>query len=244
MKALKIRMRPDLSIALHQGAQRYWLVHDPVTLNFFRLRDEECSILRMLDGRSTLEEIRERFERQFAPLRLAAPQLQNFLFRLHEFGLIVGDATGQGAVLAKRSHATRQSGLATTLANPLAIRLPGLAAKPLVDSLYPYCRWIFSLPAVFIWISLVASALGLVVLEFGSFRDRLPDFGTFFNLQTTTWFAVALIVIKALHELGHALMCRHFRAACREFGLLLLMFMPTLYCDVSDAWRLPSSSGR
>jgi putative peptide zinc metalloprotease protein len=35
-------------------------------------------------------------------------------------------------------------------------------------------------------------------------------------------------------------MCRHFGGSCREFGLMLLLFMPTFYCDVSDAWRLPS----
>ena len=55
MNPLKVRMRPDLVLASHGGqSQRYWVVHDPVTLKFFRLRDEECSILRMLDGHSTL----------------------------------------------------------------------------------------------------------------------------------------------------------------------------------------------
>src|SRR3954466_11095547 len=112
MSALKVRMRKDLELAAHGGpVGGYWVVHDPVTLKFFRLRDEECSILKMLDGRSTLEEIRQRFERQFAPLRLGAQQLHAFIFRLHEFGLVVADAAGQGDVLARRSQAARKSGL-------------------------------------------------------------------------------------------------------------------------------------
>ncbi|HEX6960957.1 MAG TPA: HlyD family efflux transporter periplasmic adaptor subunit, partial [Lacipirellula sp.] len=43
-----------------------------------------------------------------------------------------------------------------------------------------------------------------------------------------------------LHELGHAIACRHFGARPQEMGVLLLAGAPTLYCDVSDAWRLPS----
>src|SRR5262249_19276082 len=112
--------------------------------------------------------------------------------------------------------------------------------RPIVETLYPFCRWIFAPLTVAFWCLLIASAAGLILLEFGSFRERLPDFSTFFNFRTATWFAFALIVTKALHELGHALTCRHFGGACREFGVLLLLFMLTLFCDVSDAWRLPS----
>jgi putative peptide zinc metalloprotease protein len=43
-----------------------------------------------------------------------------------------------------------------------------------------------------------------------------------------------------LHELGHALACKHFGGEVRELGFMLLVFAPCLYCDVSDAWRLPS----
>lgn len=241
MNPLKVRMRPELVLAAHgDAANRYWVVHDPVSLKFFRLRDEECSILRMLDGRATLEDVRRQFERQFAPLRLGVQQLHNFIFRLHGFGLVVADVAGQGDVLAKRSRAARSNDLFSALGNPLAVRLPGLPARPIVETLYPLCRWMFAPLAVLFWCLLVASAAGLVILEFGSFRERLPDFWTFFNLRTATWFAVALIITKALHELGHALMCRRYGAQCREFGVLLLLFMPTLFCDVSDAWRLPS----
>jgi putative peptide zinc metalloprotease protein len=241
MSNLKLRMRPELVLASHGSpGNHHWVVHDPVSLKFFRLRDEECSILRMLDGRATLDDIRQQFERQFAPLRLGVQQLHSFIFRLHEFGLVVADVAGQGDVLAKRSRAVRSNDLFAALGNPLAIRLPGLAARPIVEALYPACRWMFSPLAAVFWCLLVASAAGLVILEFGSFRERLPDFWTFFNVRTATWFAVALIVTKALHELGHALMCRRFGANCREFGVLLLLFMPTLFCDVSDAWRLPS----
>src|SRR5690349_22776043 len=53
------------------------------------------------------------------------------------------------------------------------------------------------------------------------------------------WLA-AVAAVKVCHEFGHALACGHFGARPREMGVLLLAGMPTLFCDVSDAWRLPS----
>ena len=43
--------------------------------------------------------------------------------------------------------------------------------------------------------------------------------------------------MKVLHELGHALACKHFGGEVHELGLMLLVFAPCLYCDVSDSWR-------
>ena len=51
---------------------------------------------------------------------------------------------------------------------------------------------------------------------------------------------LALAGIKVLHELGHALACRRFGGECHEIGVMLLVFTPCLYCNVSDSWMLPS----
>jgi putative peptide zinc metalloprotease protein len=38
--------------------------------------------------------------------------------------------------------------------------------------------------------------------------------------------------------LAHALTCVHVGGECHEIGLLLLVFTPCLYCDVSDVWTI------
>ena len=45
---------------------------------------------------------------------------------------------------------------------------------------------------------------------------------------------------KVFHELGHALICKHFGGECHQIGPMLLVFTPALYCDTSDSWMLPS----
>lgn len=245
MKRLKVRMRPDLVLERHSaGSGRYWVVKDPLTLNYFRLRDEECLVLRLLDGQTTFDHIRQEFERAFAPLRLGAQQLQAFILRLHELGLTMADAPGQGDVLRARSLLRQRRLLWGTIANPLAVRLPGMPARPLLNCLYPKLRCVFHPLALALAAALVISAGGLILIEFGAVQDRLLDFQSLFSAQGAMWLLVVLIGVKIIHELAHALTCRHFGGQCHELGVLLLLFSPTLYCDVSDAWRIESRRRR
>ena len=62
----------------------------------------------------------------------------------------------------------------------------------------------------------------------------------FADWRNLVWLFAAIGVVKVLHELGHALACKHFGGEVPEMGVLLLVFVPCLYCDVTDAWRLPS----
>lgn len=236
-----LRRRPDLVVAEHgRGLQRYWLVQDPVTQRYFRLRDEEWSLLSRLDGRATLADLQEHFERTFAPLRIDGVQIRQFLHRLHSLGLVVADAPGQGDILLGRRVEQRRREWWQRFGNLLAIRLPGVPARVFVDRLYGHVRGLFGRGVLAVAAAFVVTMLGATALEWGAVRERLPDFQAFFGRETWVGLAVALVGLKVLHELGHALTCRHFGGDCREMGVMLLLFAPCLYCDVSDAWRLPS----
>ena len=53
-RPLAVRMRADLEFVRQTWQGRdYWIVKDPLTLRFFRFEEEECFILRLLDGTSS-----------------------------------------------------------------------------------------------------------------------------------------------------------------------------------------------
>jgi putative peptide zinc metalloprotease protein len=240
-RKLPLRMRRDLSVhPLRFAGRWYWGIKDPVSLRYFQLRDEEYAILRMLDGGTSLDEIKEQFEEQFAPLRVEVQQLQAFLGTLHRQGLIVADGTGQGARLLERRREERRRQLGAALSNVLAIRFRGIDPEPLLLWLYPKCRWLFSVWAVAASLLLALAALTLLAVQFETMQAKLPQFHAFFNAQNAVWIVAALAVTKVLHELGHGLACRHFGGECHELGVMLLVFTPCLYCNVSDAWMLPN----
>ncbi len=234
-------MRADLAVQRQQWQGRqYWTVKDPLSLRYYRFEEEEFAILSMLDGRASSEQIRERFEAQFAPQRLSAAQLQNLLSMLHRSHLLVGDAPGQGEQLLARDRQRRRRQWLQVAGNFLAIRFRGVDPDRWLTWLERRSGWLFSAPAAIAALLLMSAAVLLLAAEFETFRARLPSFQAFFAVQNWLWLAAVLGVTKILHEFGHGLACKRFGGECHELGLMLLVFTPCLYCNVSDAWMIGS----
>jgi putative peptide zinc metalloprotease protein len=240
-RPLALRMRPDLAVQRQtwQGRE-YWLVKDPLTLKYFRFEDEEFALLEMLDGRASIEEICERFEERFAPQRIRPSELQLLLANFHRSNLVVADAAGQGDQLLARQHEQQRKAILSTLGNFLAIRFKGIDPDRFLTWLNGRYGWIFSIPAAVCSAGLILSAVALLAAEFDVLRSRLPEFQAFFAAQNWLLLALALAVTKVLHEIGHGLACKRFGGECHEMGLMLLVGTPCLYCNVTDAWMIPS----
>ena len=242
-RALPIRMRPDLEAARqrYQG-QSYWVVKDPVALQYARLNEEEYAILQMLDGESSLDEIAERFEREFPPQTITTEELQQFIGMLHNSGLVIASAPGQGAQLKRRRDERKRKELVGKLSNVLMIRFKGIDPERLLNFLYglPPVRWFFSTPALVLCLLLCAAAGTLIAVEFDVFRSKLPSFQAFFAAENWLLLAAVLGCTKVLHEFGHGLSCKHFGGECHEMGVMILVLTPCLYCNVSDSWMLPN----
>lgn len=240
-RPLPLRRRADLECReQHIGGTRYWHVKDPVSLRYFQLRPEEHAVLMMLDGDVSLREIRRRFEQRFAPQRLSLTQLQSFLAMLHSSGLIVSDSAGQAEFLRQRQRSSQRQQLLGRCMNLLAIRFRGYDPHRLLNWLQPQTRFLFSPWCVTLCVSLMIGALLLAGLQFDVLVSRLPRFHEFFSVGNLIWLTLIFAVTKVLHELGHAVSCRHFGGECHEMGVMLLALTPVLYCNVSDAWMLPN----
>jgi putative peptide zinc metalloprotease protein len=234
-------MRPDLVTERQtwQGGT-YWLVKDPLTLKYYRFEEEEFAILQMLDGAASSDDIRQRFERQFAPQRITAAELQQLAANLHRSHLVIADAAGQGEHLLARQQAGRRKSFWATLGNPLAIRLRGIDPDRFLNWMSGWCGWFFSPPAAAGAAVLILAALALLAAEFDEFRAKLPAFEAFFAAQNWMLLAFTMAATKVLHEFGHGLACKRFGGECHEMGVMLLVGTPCLYCNVTDAWMIPS----
>ncbi|HEY2892956.1 MAG TPA: hemolysin D [Pirellulales bacterium] len=240
-RALPMRMRPDLSATQqrYQG-QMYWVVKEPVGLHYFRFQEEEYAILKMLDGQTSLDEIKDEFERLFPPQKITVEELGNFVGTLHRNGLVIAHVAGQGEQLRKRRSERRRKELLGAAANILAIRFKGIDPDRLLNWLYPKVKWFYSLPARIMCTILALSALLLVLVQFDQFHDKLPTFHQFFEAKNWIYLGITLGITKVIHEFGHGLTCKHFGGECHEMGVMFLVLTPCLYCNVSDSWMLPN----
>jgi len=240
-RRLSVRMRPDLLAERHRYQGRvYWVIKEPVSLTYFRFQEEEYAILKMLDGRTSLDELKDRFEAEFPPQKIGVEELQQFIVTLHQRGLVLTDAPGQGRQLRKRRSERNWQEFLGKATNILSLRFRGIDPERLLNWLYARLSWIYSTPAVVCSCLLVLSALTLVMVQFAEFQSKLPSFHQFFSLHNAIWIGVTLGVTKVIHEFGHGLTCKHYGGECHEMGVMLLVMTPCLYCNVSDSWMLPN----
>jgi putative peptide zinc metalloprotease protein len=240
-RRLLVRRRPDVIVQQLQAAQQpFWVLKDPVSLRYARLNEAEFFIWERLDGAVSLEDIRRDFGQRFAPQQLAYPQLNAFLGDLHRKNLVLADAADQGTELQRRDRQTRRREWLQMLGSVLAVRFRGIDPEPLLRWLEPLARPLLSRWALAASAVLILVAVAIVGTEFAVLQARLPSFRAFFSAANVVALAVVLAAIKLVHELGHALVCKRLGGQCHELGFMLLVFVPCLYVDVSDAWMLPN----
>lgn len=240
-RPLAVRKRPDLRSSRHQyQGTGYWVVKEPVGLQYFRFHEEEYFILQMLDGHISLDQIKEGFEARFAPQKITFGDLQQFIGMLHRSGLVISNSPGQGRSLEKRGRTKKRKEMLGKLANVFALRFRGFDPERLLTRMLPWFGWMFTVPALIFFLCFMGAAGLLIATQFETFYEKLPTFQQFFAADRWLYLAVTMALVKVLHEFGHGLSCKKFGGECHELGFMLLVFTPCLYCNVSDSWMLPN----
>lgn len=239
-RPLALKMRPDLVVSVETfGGRSYSVIKDPLALRYFRLKAEEFAMLEMLNGQRSLDEVRVALEAKFAPQTFAVEDISQFVARMHEAGLVVSELPGQAAPLIARRRKAKRRAWLQMLMSPMAIRVRGIDPTRAFDLVYPCVRWCFTKTAAVAAALLVVAALSLFAVYHAEVLRRLPSWKEFFTPTNMLLLLALMAGIKIIHEFGHGLACRHFGGEVHELGLMFLVFAPCLYCNVSDAWRLP-----
>ncbi|MBL8799723.1 MAG: hypothetical protein JNM56_37925 [Planctomycetia bacterium] len=240
-KQVRLRLRPDLDVAAHKYEGRtYYIVKDPVSLRYYRFKEQEHFLLRLMDGTHTLDDAQKKFEQHYRPDRLTLEDLEGFAQQLLTVGLAHNESPQSGKQLYERRGKRLRREWLGTFTNVLYIKIPVFDPDRLLTAMLPWTRWIFTPWNTIFSVSLMLAALLLVLTHFDQFRDKLPTYQQFFSFQTVAYMWVALGVVKVIHEFGHGLSCKYFGGEVHEMGMLFLCFSPCLYCNVTDSWTMPN----
>jgi putative peptide zinc metalloprotease protein len=114
----------------------------------------------------------------------------------------------------------------------ISAKLVGRAAPPL--------SLLFA-PAVALAALLLCSGLLALwfagLLQAGSVSAALADFDM--TLADSSLFYLLILCSFIMHELGHAAASHRFGSRPAEIGIGLYLVFPVLFCNVTQAWRLP-----
>lgn len=236
-----LRFRRDLiTRRLEMGRNMVWVLKDPTSRDIQHVNEEDHAILSLIDGRRSVQEIYHACSRQFANRFLSPEALVRFLAEAKRRRLVVDT----GVCEAAESPATSRPHDALSSAGRrwrqlVAIRFPGIQPDRFLDALDPVIRSFLSPITIAIYLLLLASAATIAIIHLDEIHNLATVAVANRGAHTVVQLAVVISLVKIIHELAHAITCKAFGVDCRELGIMLLLGIPCLYCDVSDAWLLP-----
>lgn len=240
-KQVRLRLRVDVDIKPQKYEGRtHYVVKDPVSLRYYRFNEQEHFVVRLFDGKHTMEEIQKAFETQFRPQRLTHEDLEAFARQLLNAGLVQHESSRAAEELLESRKKQRRIQRIATLTNILYIKIPVIDPDRILTWMHRYLFWIFTRWFFGLSLALMLAAVSLVATHFNTFYEKLPYYHEFFAFQTVLYMWISLGIVKIIHEFGHGLSCKAFGGECHEMGFLLMCFSPAMYCNVSDSWTLPN----
>jgi putative peptide zinc metalloprotease protein len=238
-KQVRLKIRADLGITEQRyEGKRSYVVKDPVSLRYYRFSDQEYFVVKLFDGRHTMEEIQKEFEKEYRPQRLTHEDLEAFARQLLTAGLVQHESSRAAEELLESRKKQRRLQRIATWTNILYIKIPVFDPDKILDYLYSRLFWIFTWGFFGLSIALMISAVVLVTTHYQTFYDKLPYYHEFFAFQTVLYMWISLGIVKVIHEFGHGLSCKAYGGECHEMGILLMCFSPALFCNVSDSWTM------
>ncbi|MFO8088372.1 MAG: HlyD family efflux transporter periplasmic adaptor subunit [Desulfatiglandaceae bacterium] len=216
-----------------------WVLHDPLSDRFFRLSWVEVELLSLMDRGTTTAIAREAAARTGQVV--SNQDVEDFLRFLDHHNLVqaVGDAArkklGERAALLEKGRFKRFT------RQYLFIRLPLFRPDRFLERTLSLVSWAFHPFTRRLVILSGLLGLFLAIRQADRFIATALDF---LSLEGLLWYAIAIIIVKIMHELAHAYSAK--RAGCHvsSIGLAILVFWPVMFTDVTHAWKLQARGER
>ncbi len=229
-------LRQDLNI--HQAesdddGSPAWVLHDPMADNYFRLNWIQVQMMGFIEVGDPAK-IADKISKHTC-IPVSTEDVQEFLEFLGRHHLLRPQGDKSIQELIKQVQEKKSGQLKKALRQYLFIRIPLWRPEKFLSYALPWFNWAFH---PFIHLLVVLSGIigfFLVLRQVDLFVNTALDFLT---LEGLLIYALVISFVKVLHELGHAFAAYRNGCRVRRIGIIILVFFPVLYTDVSDAWKL------
>ena len=230
---LRPRLRASVRVQRHRHREQIWFqLADSGTGRRHRVNEAAYRFVGHLDGARTTGSVWDALVAEFGDTALTQDDAIRVLGQLNSAGLLQCELTPDIERLFRqyRRQVRRRRWMEL---NPLAVRVRVFNPSRLLAAFDPWLMRLFSPLTLLAWLAVVVPALLLAA-------HNWPELAAFAATHTDTprylliaWFAYPLI--KAVHELGHALAVRRWGGEVQDVGFTLFVLVPAPYVDASAA---------
>lgn len=233
------QLRPRIKAQAQTRRQDYrgqvwYVVFDPVTGKSHRISTTAYQFLGLLDGRTTVDDAWNRAAELLGDDLPTQDEIINLLATLHRADVLLTDRAPDLEEMHERYTSQRRSERLKRFINPLFIRFKLFDPEPLLRVLEPLAPLLFSRLALVVWLVVVTAGLVTLGTHWEPFTEGLID--RVLSVDNLLVMLLVFPVIKAFHEMGHALAVKRWGGEVHDIGIMLLVFMPVPYVDASGSW--------
>jgi putative peptide zinc metalloprotease protein len=223
------------------------VIQDPSSNQFFRLNEAAYRFVALLDGRRNVAGVWRICQDQLgdsAPTQGEAIQL---LGQLYTSNLLHAELPPDAEGLFKRHQKRVHREVQGYLMNLMFIRVPLLDPDNFLNAWVSAVNWLFTWFGFALWLGLIGTGLYFAIDKWQDLYNRADSVLDADNLP---FLYLSFVLIKVVHEFGHAFMCKVFGrrtgtgGEVHVMGVMFLVFTPMPYVDASSAWAFRSRGQR
>jgi putative peptide zinc metalloprotease protein len=216
------------------------VVTDPVRGSYFQLPWPESGILLHWQESTSIDDLKARLLRTYgrSVSDLEIESVAEFAFANQ---LTISDSSGGWQRYAAIRAAGKHGLLQTMIHGYLFFRVPLVHPEAALKKLLPRLSFVYTKP---FWLCIAAVALLGLYLASRQWAAVVTAVHDALQMEGLLLHAAAVLGLKAIHELGHALTTVRYGCRVPSMGLAVMLGAPVLYTDTSDSWRLSNRAHR
>lgn len=218
-----------------------YVLKDPTSLRYYRLRPPEYTIYKMLDGKATMDSVLAELKHKFPDEEYDRQAVMSFVIMLRGANLLHIPGETDTDYLLKRKKILSRSIFKRITQEYLFFKIPVFDPDKVLNVMMQTVGGL-----IFSWFMMILFWImfgGAVLLLLNNI-DKIGQAQAILSWDNMLMLVPSLLFIKLIHEFGHGLSAKYFGSEVHEMGILILIFAPFFYCDVSDAWMIPEKRKR
>jgi putative peptide zinc metalloprotease protein len=229
------RLRSEVRVQRQLVRGEPWYVLDnPLNGRQLRVNRKAYELIGRCDGAFTLCRVWEALVAERGDDAPTQDEVVRTLSTLEAQGMLAHDMASESLHSARER---RRQARVQAFVNPFALRVPLGNPSRVLTLLDPLARAVFNRLALALWLLAVSTAGAVAATQWSVLAAHARSYMATPRYVVCAWIAFPLL--KALHELAHALAARRWGGTLREAGFTLFVLVPAPYVDASTAACFP-----
>jgi putative peptide zinc metalloprotease protein len=230
------RLRSDLELFPGEpdiSGNRTWVIFDPVADAYFKIGDESYQMLRVLSGNMEIEQYLAKLKS--VGIHADKMKVVKMVKFLQDNNLFMPRYLQSEAQAMKMREIKKKTFWHRLMSTYLFFKVPIVKPDRFLNRTVGTIRQIFNKWTLsLLWIIAGCGYIGLV-MNWDKFTEK---FISSITLQGLARYTLAVVAVKFIHELAHAYTAKIYGIRVRRMGLAIVFFVPRLYSDLTDSWRI------